>query len=318
MKKLTMCIALAVALMAATLAHAQAPEAPAARPAEFTCSPAPCVLPPTLVSAGALIATDTTVASNPLNRRALLSGSYGDNCAQFFYLSTDRGSDWALTECGMPGVQLGQRYYLAADEPSVGYDLKGNAYVSAVYDYATETEDYSLVAVQKSSDGDSWGKPRVALLQPGVTVFYLTHLAVDASASSPRAGAVYVSGMLLSNDNSDNQVWVAHSDDGGETWKQVAVDRIQKYPEQDAWTRMAVGKDGTVYVTWLRCRGGCHSASVMLSTSSDGGNIWSSPQRVAKVEGGVGNCLTLSSAPMTTRPSRSTTATGHTPATFMS
>ena len=128
MKKLTICAALAVALVAATLAHAQAPDA-SADPGGFTCSPAPCVLPPTLVSAGALIATDTTVASNPLNRRALLSGSYGDNCAQFFYLSANRGSDWALTECGMPGLQLGQYYYTADDEPSVGYDLKGNAYV---------------------------------------------------------------------------------------------------------------------------------------------------------------------------------------------
>ena len=282
MKAMTISIILAVALLAAIPAHAQT-----STPGGFTCSPTPCVLPPTLVSEGALIATDTTVASNPLNPRKLLSGSYGDNCAQFFYLSTDRGSNWALTECGMPGVQLGQRYYLAADEPSVGYDLKGNAYVSAVYDYATETEDYSLVAVQKSSNGTAWGKPRVALFQPGVGGPWATHMAVDASASSPWAGAVYVSGVMVSHQNYDNQILVSHSNDGGETWKQVAVDTVQRYPKAtEYYTRTAVSKDGTVHVTWLRCliKGDtCHPEVLMLSKSSDGGNTWSAPEQIQKV-----------------------------------
>ncbi len=49
------------------------------------------------------------------------------------------------------------------------------------------------------------------------------------------------------------QVLVSHSIDGGDTWTQVAVDLVQKYPEEDNLTRMAVAKDGKVYVTWLRC-----------------------------------------------------------------
>ncbi len=53
----------------------------------------------------------------------------------------------------------------------------------------------------------------------------------------------------------NTQVLVSHSTDGGATWTQAAVDPVQKYPEEDDFTRMAVGKDGTVYVTWLHCRG---------------------------------------------------------------
>jgi hypothetical protein len=284
MRKLTICIALATAILAATHAHGQALDASAASPAELTCSPAPCVLPPTLASEGTILVTDTPIASNPLDQDTLLLGGDDWNCTTAdvgFHLSTDRGSEWELVEC-MPGLPLGKRYYTAVDEPSVGYDLKGNAYVSAIYGYSTEEAYYGLVAVQKSSNGTSWGKPRVALLQPGVTNFFLTHLTVDASASSPWANSVYVSGILVSHSGYDNQVWVSHSNDGGTTWKQVAVDTVQKYPKGDAFTRTAVGKDGTVYVTWLGGRG--PSCPVMLSRSSDGGNTWSIPAQIARVQ----------------------------------
>ena len=285
MKTMSISIILAVALLASIPAGGQTPT-----PGGFTCAPAPCVLPPTLASEGTSLVTDTPIASNPLDQKTLLLGGDDWNCTTAdvgFHLSTDRGSEWELAEC-MPGLQLGQFYYTAVDEPSVGYDLKGNAYVSAIYFYVTEEEDYGLVAVQKSSNGTTWGKPRAALLQSGVTTFYSTHLAVDASASSPWAGAVYVSGVLVSDQNYDNQVWMSHSNDGGKTWKQVAVDTVQKYPKaEEALTRMAVGKDGTVYVTWQRClikNDACHPASlVMLSKSVDGGSTWSTPIKIATV-----------------------------------
>ena len=55
---------------------------------------------------------------------------------------------------------------------------------------------------------------------------------------------------------------------------------------------MAVGKDGTVYITWMHCRGKnggdgsalCPTVHFMLSKSIDGGNTWSAPQRIATVK----------------------------------
>ena len=95
--------------------------------------------------------------------------------------------------------------------------------------------------------------------------------------------SLYVSGVMGLGQGVRTQVLVSHSIDGGATWKQVAVDLVQKYPEEDNLTRMAVAKDGTVYVTWLRCASPCQKDPIMLSTSSDGGNTWSAPKRIAQV-----------------------------------
>ena len=136
-----------------------------------------------------------------------------------------------------------------------------------------------LIAVQKSKDGTTWSAPVPALIQPGTTSFYLSHLSVDASPTSPFAGAVYVSGVFLPNQGA--QVWVSHSNDGGSTWTQVPVDAVQKNPYSDAFTRTAVGRSGNVYVTWLTGKG--NPAPVMMSKSSDGGNTWSTPRQIATV-----------------------------------
>ena len=230
--------------------------------------------------------TDSPIATDPLNQQRLLLGSVDSNCGNSssvgLHLSEDGGSTWARVEC-MPTI-VGRRGFEAAREPSVGYDQKGNAYASATYsDIAGK--GYGLVAVQKSGDGGtSWGKPVIALQSPGHTNAYMTHLSVDDSAGSPWAGAVYVSGVLVSGQGANNQVLVSHSTDGGATWSQVAVDSVQKYPAQDNWTRTAVAKDGSMYLTWLHCSWKCRVGYITLSNSADGGNTWSAPRQIARVK----------------------------------
>ena len=84
---------------------------------------------------------------------------------------------------------------------------------------------------------------------------------------------------------------VSHSSDGGATWTQAAVDAVQKYPANDRFTRMAVAKDGTAYVTWTHCPAAgpdrfCSDGTiyVMFSKSTDGGNTWSPPRLITKAE----------------------------------
>jgi hypothetical protein len=251
----------------------------------FECSPAPCVLPPTQASEGGALVTDSPIATNPLNEKQLLLNSTDYNCGNSsnvgLHLSTDGGSSWARVEC-MP-VITGRRGFESVGEPSVGYDQNGNAYASGIY-FDIAGQGYGLAAVQKSSDGGTnWSKPVIALQSPGNTDVYLTHLSVDASPSSPWAGAVYVSGVLVSDKGAKNQVMVSHSTDSGATWTQVAVDSVQKYPARNIFTRMGVAANGSVYLTWLRCVGACASGQIILSKSVDGGTTWSSPQQIATV-----------------------------------
>ena len=270
-------------------AHSQSKRATSVPP-RLTCSPAPCVLPPTQASEGGGTVTDTPIVTNPLNGNDLLLGSVDYNCPQpsavGFHLSNDRGSTWNRVDC-MPVIYKG--IYWPLDEPSVAYDRKGNAYVAGLY-FKSEG-DSGYVAVQKSAGGTRWTKPVVALHQTGPAFPVQTSMAVDTSPGSSWVNGVYVSGvMVLGPGQGKNQVTVAHSTDGGATWTKAAVDPVQQYPEVDDFTRMAVGKDGTVYIAWLHCRGksgsggDCPTVHFMLSKSTDGGNTWSAPQRIATIK----------------------------------
>jgi BNR/Asp-box repeat len=277
---------IALALGGAYFAQSQSVSAPAlADSGGFDCLPAPCVLQPTQASEGGALVTDSPIATNPLNGKQLLLGSTDYNCGNSsnvgLHLSEDGGSTWARVEC-MP-VITGKRGFESVGEPSVGYDQKGNAYASGAYSDIAGM-GYGLVAVQRSRDGGTnWSKPVIALQSPGNTNYYLTHLSVDASPSSPWEGAVYVSGVLVSGQGAKKQVMVSHSTDGGDTWTQVAVGSVQKYPAQDVLTRTSTAAGGSVYLTWVHCSWSCRSGYVTFSRSADGGNTWSSPQQIATV-----------------------------------
>jgi uncharacterized repeat protein (TIGR03803 family) len=250
----------------------------------FNCSPAPCVLPPTQASEGGGMVTDSPIVTNPLNAKQLLLGSVDDNCnALGFHLSSDGGSTWKVT-C-MASI-YGEQVWSPLDEPQVGYDRKGAAYIAGLY-FPSEGRG-SFVAFQKSTDGTHWSKPAVALLQPRGSP-YEASMTVDTSPNSPRVNSVYISAVMASYPGM-TQVLVSHSTDGGTTWTQAAVDPGQKYPARHDFTRMAVGKDGTVYIAWMQCPGfgpdsGCGAgmSQMMFSKSTDGGNTWSPPRLMTKM-----------------------------------
>ena len=271
-------------------AYGQSAEAP--RPANvggFNCSPAPCVLPPTQASEGGSIVTNPLIVTNPENEKELLLGSLDGNCPPpsglAFHLSRDGGSTWTRVLC-MPVMHKGGVYWPIIN-PLVGYDRNGVAYVAGGYNASNSSD--SFLAVQKSTDGIHWDAPVVALRKAVNSHLLATWLVVDSSAGSPWVNSVYVSGGV--EWAAGNQVLVSHSTDGGKTWTQVAVDSVQKYPATDGFTGTAVGKDGTVYVTWLRCPGTgpdrfCSDGNgyIMFSKSSDGGNTWSPARVMTKVE----------------------------------
>jgi hypothetical protein len=219
-----------------------------------------------------------------LNPEELLVGSVDYNCLKPSYLglhlSRDGGSTWTRVEC-MPIIIKKNSEWWPTFEPAVGFDRKGNAYAAG--GYSPSEGSGSFIGVQKSPDGGRWGTPVVALRGPGQASPFETHLAVDIGAGSPWVDSVYVSGVMWSDQGYKNQVNVSHSLDGGGTWTQTAVEPVQTYPKEDDFTRMAIGKDGTVYITWIRCGGACHTGHLTFSRSTDGGTTWSQSQRILNV-----------------------------------
>jgi hypothetical protein len=254
------------------------------------CSPAPCVLPPTQASEGGALVNTSPIAVNPLDPKQLLVGSNDFNCpgegTAGFHLSADGGSTWSLT-C-MTGIITQDHVYDPGGGPAVGYDRNGVAYIVSSY-IDNEEGIYGFVAFEKSDDGVNWSNPRVALgVEDSLAVY--SGLAVDTNPNSPYLNSLYVSAVVIgpAGVQSENQVVVSHSNDGGKTWKRVAVAPVQTSPDVDRYTSMTVGRDGAVYLTWMYCNSGPYfcdddGAFMVFSRSSDGGDTWSKPTLMTTV-----------------------------------
>jgi hypothetical protein len=283
---------LAVLTSAAALAAGQTSkvELPAADvwTKALTCSPVPCVLPPTLASEGTNWVAFAPTAANPHRPGQLIVGSADLNCGEFtqfgFHVSNDGGSTWSTTCMGYLN-EFGKMWE-PLGTPLVGYDSKGAAYIAGYYQWNFDLNYDSVVGLEKSTDGVNWSEP-ISTLGTGSSIIFYASLAVDQDASSPYANSIYVLGVNIAG---PVQVLVSHSRDGGNTWTvaQVAADRLN----QDTWEyypSLAVGKDGVVYAAWMHCdtvgEYFCTNNTdyILFSKSGDGGVTWSKPSLVTAV-----------------------------------
>ncbi|MCU1301475.1 MAG: hypothetical protein JWQ87_1759 [Candidatus Sulfotelmatobacter sp.] len=264
----------------------------------LSCSPAPCVLPNINVSQSPVLANETPVVVNPKNPNQILSGANDYNCPniQGFYASSDGGTTWKRTCLNAISGDFGE------GDPGVGYDLSGVAYISGI-------DASNGIVFEKSTDnGTTWTAPKVAVaphFSGGLAD--KPWLQIDTSPLSLHANALYVS-VTQFDAVSNSLITVSHSNNGGNTWVTKVIDKEQIFPNVDQFSDITTGKDGTVYVTWMRCTangpsGDCGgtTARMMLSTSVDGGNTWS-PAKVmfsANLAPDPGFCCFYGSLPNT-------------------
>src|SRR5580698_1193294 len=223
-------------------------------PALPTCSPAPCVLPATQVTQGPNESWDAVIAADPSNPQNVIVGTNDANCGedgsatQGFLLSSDAGSDWS--QYCMPGRSEGGQAFGPSGVAVLTYDGNGVAYIGGYYeDFVT---GYGAAeGFQKSRDLVDWSQPAPAILSYKYAPGYCW-MAADASAGSPYVNSVYVSCVMVGYMGGKyyNQLVVAHSNDGGATWQQSDVSTPLIGGDEDSYTAMTVGKDGTVYLTW--------------------------------------------------------------------
>jgi hypothetical protein len=258
---------------------------------EVSCSPAPCVLPPTLASGNDMPDYDAPIVANPTNPRQLLVGSNDINCFREsslgFHLSSDGGSAWSDL-CLSPLSNHGT-LYVTGFGPILGYDLNGVAYIGGPYGSTNQQVPAAFEGFSKSSDGMNWTAPAVAVGRRDWAPIY-SWMGVDISPSSQYVNSVYIASVLEGPIGNEymNQIVVSHSRDGGATWQQVNVGPIQNDPDASANVTVSVGKNGTPYLAWMYCNSGptfCsdNTAYLMFSKSSDGGNTWTQADRVATV-----------------------------------
>lgn len=257
---------------------------------ELNCKPAPCVLPNVRASEGGQNVDETPIAANPTNGKQLLTGGNDYNCGsiQGFFTTSNGGKTWTHTCMNtLPGDS-------GAGDPGVGYDLKGNAYITGI----DQGSGGWVIAFEKSkNNGKNWSKPAVAVtpvFSNGLTD--KEWLQVDDNPSSPHANTLYISVTQFDSSAQNTKISVSRSSDGGKTWKTAIVDS-QTFPSIDQFSDLAIGKDGTVYASWMRCpgngpQGNCTDTKslILSSKSTDGGATWSTPAIVAHITLAGGTC----------------------------
>lgn len=253
------------------------------------CSPAPCTLANVQASEGGSPVNETPIAVNPNHSNRLLTGGNDYNCPsiQGFYATRDGGSTWNHT-CMKTLAGTG-----GDGDPGVAYDTNDVAYITGI-DSPGST---SVIAFEKSMDnGATWTSPAVAV--NGISPYTFVDkewIQIDDTPTSPRKDAIYISTTEF-DPSSNSLIAVAHSTNGGASWTNVGIDAVV-YPVVDQFSDLAVGADGTVYLTWMRCSatgptgdcGGTRS-QLMFSKSSDGGTKWTTPVVMANANLAPDSC----------------------------
>ena len=203
------------------------------------------------------------------------------------FASQDGGLNWGSAVCDKPAY-----IYSPYFDPLVAYDSNGIAYTVANY---VNNDNFSLgvIGFEKSSDGVTWGpSAKVGSLFPFINPDSPA-LVIDTNPSSPHLNSVYVSStqyVCLPACYGGTRLVVASSGDSGTSWQTSAVTPSEPTSANNEFSALAVGTDGTVYLTWQCCpstgfaNNACSdsTAYIAFSKSTDGAKTWSKRKLIAQ------------------------------------
>ena len=223
-------------------------------------------------------------ASNPAR---LAIGSRSPSCWSGFaaHLSDDDGATWRHG-CTMWGTQDDEA---PTDSPAVAFDSAG--VLIAVQPMYWDSDGGSLRAARSSNGGQSWdGWYTVGYSQYLHGSILNAQVEVDNAAASPNRGTVYAS---FTDDGWDvgslSRIRVARSADGGRHWSSVSATPEATGDEQLDFSDLAIDRRGNLFLSYMSCTGPqaeCRgqAAELRLTRSTDGGQSWSAPAKLAAIQ----------------------------------
>jgi hypothetical protein len=209
-----------------------------------------------------------------------------DGATRFSGYGTSNDGGITFTDRGVIPAPTGIDLF---GDPSVVADSEGNFYYASLGARGT----LSGLGVAKSTDGgQTFPVIRRADVNPTNAVFQdKEYLAVDASATSPFRGNLYIAWGSFGTINVD--IDFARSTDGGLTWSSAIAINSGGVLRQANGAVPAVDRAGRIYVVWEDFRPGLPTGSaIFINRSDDGGVTFGSDRKVADVSpiGSSENC----------------------------
>jgi hypothetical protein len=247
---------------------------------------------------------EPTVAVDPSDTDVVVAGA-NDYCAAIvngevwsgYYRSEDGGTTW--TNSLVPGYPddssvSGEASPVhgtcgASGDPTQAFDADGTLFYGFICFNRSKPINGGVYVARYSNHGAEYdqtvlvkrGTPS-GLFQAGLFQDKI-NLTVDQSDSA-HAGNVYVAWSQYNAFAPTNAVLFSRSTDRGDTWSRAFRVTPQEHGTA-SFADLAVGPDGTVYLTYLTYPSSSRpTADVWLLTSTDGGISFGEPIRVSSIE----------------------------------
>ena len=244
---------------------------------------------------------EPAVAVDPHNPSVVTAGS-NDYCAAVvngdvwagYYRSTDAGASWQdslvpgypddSSAAGLASPAHGECG--AAGDPTQSFDRDGRLFYGFICFNRAKPVNGSTYVATYDQDGGHY--LRTVLVAQGSPAGQFSsglfqdkiNLAVDQSTGS-QSGNVYVAWSRYSGRAANNVVLFSRSTDHGLTFSPPA--RVSPGLGEESFADLAVGPDGTVYLTYRNfAHQNSTSDTISVERSTDGGQSFSQPQLIAQ------------------------------------